>query len=121
MKSGKLLLPEGLVGKKLIKAFSPAVEKAAKDMGLRIAKEVANSMCGRRQIVDYVLYENESSIMFVELESLDRAQLYLFRDHKDIKREDKDNKLRYYYGTIVNRLLDNNNIHAKVKYSNCKR
>lgn len=121
LKSGELLLPEYLKGQRFTTAFRPVVEKVADDMGLQVEVEVSNSMpegyeCGTRQVVDYVLYENESPIIFLEQESLDRAQLYLFRDNDDIKEKDNDNKLWYYYGTIVNRLLDNNDIHAKVKH-----
>ena len=121
LKSGELLLPEYLEGKRFTTAFHPVVEKAANELGLQIKTEITNPMpegyeCGTRQVVDYVIYKDNVPFIFLEQESLDRAQLYLFRDHDDMKEEDNDNKLWYYYGTIVNRLLGIDPTNNKVKY-----
>jgi hypothetical protein len=110
LKKGVLFEPEGLKGNKLTRKTFPKVSKRmAKEMGLRLEKEVSNQMplpsiymCGKRQMVDYVFRKGRKAEIFLELESLDRAQLYLFWEHKGIPEKDNENKLWYYYGTLAN-------------------
>ena len=110
LKHGALFHPEGLKGKKFTGDIFPKIASNLADgMRLRLEKEVSNPMpppdvyeCGNRQIVDYVLRKGRKAEFFLELESLDRAQLYLFWEHKGISEEDNGNKLWYYYGTLAN-------------------
>ncbi|MFO8058669.1 MAG: hypothetical protein R6V10_15390 [bacterium] len=106
---GRLFLPEYLEGKRFTSSFSPIVHDLADSLQLRCEKEVVNRMpdkkiydLGDHQRVDFVLGDGGEAIFFLELESLDRAQLCTFWDHEGMKHEDIDNKLWYYYGTIVN-------------------
>ena len=107
---GALFEPEGLKGSKLTRKTFPKVPKRiAEEMGFRLEKEVTNQMplpsiykCGKRQIIDYVFREGRKTEIFLELESLDRSQLYLFWEHKQLSEKDNDNKLWYYYGTLAN-------------------
>jgi hypothetical protein len=74
---------------------------------MTLRKEIHNPMpreykCGHRQRVDYGFYGEGEPIIFLELETLDRAQLYVFVDSKRV--EDNDNKLWYYYVTLGERL-----------------
>lgn len=110
LKQGALFHPKGLEGKKLTGNIFPKIaNNLAGGMGLRLEKEVSNPMpipsvyeCGKRQIVDYVFLKGQKAEIFLELESLDRAQLYLFWEHKGIPENDNGNKLWYYYGTLAN-------------------
>ena len=110
LKRGKLFLPEYLKGKVLTqRVFRKVVKRLASALNLEFGREYCNSMpapseydCGERQLVDYVLCRSDQLLFFLELESLDRAQLYLFREHEAITEESNENKLWYYYGTLVN-------------------
>jgi hypothetical protein len=107
LRAGEAFLPRYLKGGQLSKhAFSPVVARLAKAMRMTLRKEVHNPLrpeyeCGRRQRVDYVLYADEGPTIFIELETLDRAQLYVFVDPE--RAEDNDNKLWYYYATLGER------------------
>jgi len=52
-------------------------------------------------MVDYVYGDVNDQKYFFEVESLDRAQLYLFLPHGD---RNDDSKLWYYWGTVCKRL-----------------
>ena len=92
LKRGALFHREGLEDKKLTgKIFPKIAMHLAGEMGLRLREEVSNPMphpnvyeCGKRQVVDYVFRRGRKVEIFLELESLDRAQLYLFWEHKGI-------------------------------------
>lgn len=58
--------------------------------------------CGRYQVVDYCLHKAGILKYFLELESLDRSQLSTFMEHSDISESNIENKLWYYYGTLIN-------------------
>jgi len=106
LKSGKIFLPKYLKMNNFTNKFTPVAQTLADKLQLTLIKQFNNPMpagydCGKRQIVDYAFLRNGSPILFLELESLDRSQLYLFRDHSQMKKSDIDNKLWYYYGTLV--------------------
>ena len=108
LKRGKLFLPEYLKGKRFSNSFSPIIKSVTKELRLKFKTEVRNYMpnpkeydCGNWQQVDFVLHDKDRPIFFVELESIDRSQLYLFRDHPQMNNSDIDNKLWYYYGTLA--------------------
>jgi len=113
LEGGRAFLPEFLKGKKFTNSFSPVIRDVASSLDLRYEEEVVNKMpdpkiydAGDHERVDFVLSDNnDKPIFFLELESLDRAQLSTFWDHEGMKHEDIDNKLRYYYGTVVNKLI----------------
>jgi hypothetical protein len=110
LKQGELFLPKYLEGKSLTQGVFPKIANAlGSALNLGIIHEYCNNMpppaeyeCGNYQIVDYVLNKDSNPHFFLELESLDRAQLYLFREHEGVTEENNDNKLWYYYGTLVN-------------------
>jgi hypothetical protein len=109
LKHGALFHPKGLEGKKLTGTIFPKIaSNLAGGLGLRLEKEISNPMpkpsvykCGKRQIVDYVFRKGRKTEIFLELESLDRAQLYLFWEHEGISEKHNENKLWYYYGTLA--------------------
>jgi hypothetical protein len=107
LRRGEAFLPRYLKGGQLSKrAFSPVVTRLAKAMGMTLRREVHNPLrpeykCGSRQRVDYVLDTDEGPGIFIELETLDRAQLHVFVDPD--RAEDNDNKLWYYYATLGER------------------
>ena len=107
LSAGKAFLPQYLKrGRLSRRAFSPVVKRLAKAMNMTLRKEVHNPLrpeyeCGSRQRVDYVLDTDEGPAVFIELETLDRAQLYVFVD--PARAEDNDNKLWYYYPTLGER------------------
>lgn len=108
LKKGKVFLPEFLKGGQLENTFNPVTDALAKKLGLEQPKRhLWNKFlediydAGKGQIVDFVFMENGGPIIFFELESLDRSQLYLFSDG-GASTEDNDiaNKLWYYYNTL---------------------
>ena len=107
LKEGRAFLPEFLAGKKLTRDIFPHVMGSLKSkLDMDMQSEFNNSMpkeyeCGNFQRVDYVFFYNERLFIFFELESLDRSQLYLFFEHRDIKDRDNGNKLWYYYATTA--------------------
>jgi hypothetical protein len=110
LKRGDLFLPRYLSRHTLTNKIFPRVASTlASNLKLDITPEYYNDMpppdeyeCGKFQRVDYLLRRGEEPMFFLELESLDRAQLYAFLDHEGIAEVDNDNKLWYYYGTLVN-------------------
>jgi hypothetical protein len=110
LNKGDLFLPQYLSRHTLTNKIFPRVANTlAANLGLDITSEYRNVMpppdeyeCGNFQRVDYFLRRGDEPKFFLELESLDRAQLYTFLDHEGISEDDNDNKLWYYYGTLVN-------------------
>jgi len=110
LKQGDLFLPEYLPGRQLTKVVFPKViETLASSLNLEIHFEYQNKMpppdkfeCGRYQLVDYCFHKKGIPIFFLELESLDRSQLSTFLEHDGVSESDIENKLWYYYGTLVN-------------------
>jgi hypothetical protein len=107
LRRGEAFLPQYLKGRRLSKgAFSPVIARVAKALGMTLRKEVHNPIprvyeCGHRQRVDYAFYVKDMPVVFLELETLDRAQLYVFVDSERV--EDNENKLWYYYVTLGER------------------
>jgi len=113
LKSGRAFLPEGLEGKALTReVFPKIVGTLASKLKLDLRKEVRNYMPGNYykdygveyQIIDFVFKMDDKDMIFFELESLDRSQIYLFRDYNDMDPDWDDNKLRYYKGTLERRI-----------------
>ena len=105
LEKGKLFGPEYLAEKVFSQSFQKVAKTLEKKLDLKMNTEVTNSMpdppkynLGHRQVVDYVFSKENKDIFFLELETLDRAQLYLFCD---ISNEIDENKLWYYLGTII--------------------
>ena len=108
LKKGRVFLPEFLKGGQLENTFAPVTGALAKKLGLeQPRRHITNKFLediydsGKRQIVDFVFMENGKPLIFFELESLDRSQLYLFSDG-GASTEDNDiaNKLWHYYNTL---------------------
>jgi len=110
LKQGDLFLPEYLSGHALTRDVFPKIsDTLASALNLEIVPEYHNDMpppseykCGKFQRVDYFLHRGSEPNFFLELESLDRSQLNTFMEHENISEADNDNKLWYYYGTLVN-------------------
>lgn len=108
LKRGKLFDPEYLKGKVFSQSFKKVAKTLSKRLALKMRIEVRNIMpkpkelFGSYQIVDFVYYDGDKTHFFLEMESLDRAQLYLFSDIKLKSGEyTEENKLWYYLGTIL--------------------
>ncbi|MBV6341538.1 hypothetical protein [Candidatus Magnetobacterium casense] len=118
LERGEAFGPHNLKGGRFVKEVFPSIAMTLlnkypfkiSELKNGIDAEYTNYMpkgydVGHRQRVDYVFYENEEKrteknpMYFFEIESLDRAQLYLFRD---LTEGISANKLWYYYGIIVN-------------------
>lgn len=108
LEKGRVFLPESLKGGQLENIFAPVTGTLAKKVGLeQPRRHWANEFlediyrAGKRQLVDFVFMENSSPIIFFELESLDRSQLYLFSDGGASTTDiDIANKLWHYYNTL---------------------
>ena len=103
---GKAFLPAHLKGWKLSKGFVKVMKPLAKRLRLDFCQQVANRFpsvyeCGSRQVVDYVLGPREHPVIYCELETLDRAQLYLFWDPPGMPKSESENKLWHYYVTLA--------------------
>ena len=105
---GEVFHPKYLKKRKFTKYIFPNIAHTlAKRLVLPIHEEVANSfpedleVGWKRQIVDYVIGNPKRPRYFFELESLDRAQLYLFLPDED-KRD--ESKLWYYWATTCKRI-----------------
>ena len=109
LKAGKAFLPEYLKQRKLVnECFPPVARMVAKKLNLPLKEQVSNSFpeewkIWKRQIVDHVLGNPKHPHYHFELESLDRAQLYLFLPGG---RRDAS-KLWHYWGTVCKRLSGN--------------
>ena len=85
LKGGAAFLPDYLPGKKLTGTrFGPVVQKRRRSLGLTVREQIHNPFPTeyetgyQRQRVDYVLYKDGTPQIFLELESLDRAQIATF-------------------------------------------
>lgn len=106
LQAGKLFGPQFLGGRVFSNTFQKVAQTLEQKLALKMLPEQRNDMpepadlYGSWQQVDYVYFENNTQPnFFLELESLDRAQLYLFCDI-DSDKIDENNKLWYYLGTI---------------------
>lgn len=111
LKRGEIFLPSYLKGRNFTKkAFPPVARDLARRLRLQCRFEVRNSfskaleMWVRYQQVDYSFGDPAYPKYFFEIESLDRAQLYLFLPHDG--RSD-ESKLWYYWATVCK--LNNGN------------
>ena len=110
LKRGQVLLPEYLAGRRFTSAFRQIPQALATKLQLQVSEEVQNPFLpeysiGNPQRVDFVFRETESEgrpAFFLEVESLDGAQLYHFLEQNEISEKDNYNKLWYYYGTLGN-------------------
>ncbi len=107
LKKGKLFGPKYLKDKIFSGKFQKVAQTLERKLSLEMRKEIKNLMpkpedlYGLYQRVDYVYFKNQKQYIFLELETLDRAQLYLFSDIKLKSGEyTEENKLWYYLGTI---------------------
>lgn len=111
LKCGKAFGPADLKKRKLTKyLFPPVVKSLARQLDLELHPEEKNKFpkefdVGKRQMVDYVIGDRNRPTYFLEVESLNRAQLYLFL--ADGKKGDAS-KLWYYWGTVFKKILDVN-------------
>lgn len=103
LKQGAAFLPSGLKKGYFTKKALPHVAKdAARRLRLPCQGEVRNSfttdlgMWLPYQRVDYVIGNPDSPKYFLEVESLDRSQLYLFLPHGG---RNDESKLWYYWAT----------------------
>ena len=109
LKGGRAFLPGFLEKRKLVnRIFPPVAKRLARRSRMFLRKEVGNAFpddweVGKRQIVDYVLGDPGHPLYFFELESIDRAQLYLFLTRKNEKID--DSKLWYYWGTVCKKIV----------------
>jgi len=109
LRKGELFLPAYLKKKRLVdNAFPPVARQIARRLNLKFGKEISNKFPShleigcKRQRVDYVYGDPKRPKYFFEVESLDRAQLYLFLPHGKAK---DDSKLWYYWGTVCKKLM----------------
>lgn len=107
LKRGDIFLPEHLKGKEFTRTvFPPVIATLAASLGLKLESEYCNRFaapCGidRPQRVDFALMKSDGvPSIFLEVESLDRSQLYLFTDAQ-FQLKNNDNKLWYYHGTLA--------------------
>jgi hypothetical protein len=107
LKNGKVFDPKFLKRKKLSSKLFKKVAKTLGDlMDLEVDFEVTNKMpkdygIGNSQRVDYVYRKNGKDRLYLELETLNRAQLNLCWEHKKLKDKYNGNKLWYYYGSLA--------------------
>ena len=114
LKGGELFLPKYLKGKEFVSRFAQVPEHISRALRLKLETEVDNSFHRvsemNPQRVDFVFSEDTGKpCIFLELESLDRSQLYLFHDGP-INEKNNDNKLWYYHGTLTNFYASNRSI-----------
>lgn len=115
LQNGKLFGPEYLKGKVFSNNFQKVAETIGNKLSLNVRSEHRNTMpepvdhYGHWQQVDFAYSEKSSDLcIYLELETLDRAQLYLFCDIELGDGGDIDeNKLWYYLGTIKKRIVSN--------------
>ncbi|TKB72897.1 MAG: hypothetical protein E8D46_10480 [Nitrospira sp.] len=106
LKYGELFLPKYLEGKTFVNQFKLVMATLAEKIDLKLRREVRNEFPSEYkmsyQCVDYVFNTKKGQpILFLELESLDRSQLYLFSDGP-VNEKDNNNKLWYYHATLSN-------------------
>jgi hypothetical protein len=107
LKGGNLFLPEYLHHKRMVSTFGAVVDSVAHDLRVDIKPEYTNRFqkeyeINRPERVDYALFTKQRKPwLFLELESLNRSQMYLFTDGPIVS-ENEDNKLWYYNATLGN-------------------
>jgi hypothetical protein len=106
LRGGQAFLPADLKRWRLSKGFSRVIRPVARPLGLRFKEQQSNPFpseyrCGHRQIVDYVFKDAKRPLIYCELETLDRAQLYLFWDPPGLPKRDSTSKLWHYYVTLA--------------------
>jgi hypothetical protein len=106
LKQGKMFHPRYLKKRAFTKRVFPLVARRLADrLRLHLGKEITNPFpqewdVGTRERVDYVIGNPRKPKYFLELESVNRAQLYLFL--ADDNKKDAS-KLWYYYATLCKR------------------
>jgi hypothetical protein len=116
LQNGKVFHPSYLKEKKFTKSIFPKIaHDLQKRLKLHIDREVSNKFPNdfkvyKRQIVDYVFGDPQHPKFFLELESIDRAQLYLFLADED---QLDNSKLWHYWATVCKR---NNGDRAMPRY-----
>jgi hypothetical protein len=108
LKRGDAFLPKHLKKWALSKTlFPPVMEALGTKLGWTLQPERTVTFpkdyeVGKYMRVDYVLHEGnvEKPKLYVELETLDRAQLYNFLPHRKPARD--ESKFWYYYGILAN-------------------
>lgn len=104
LRRGQVFLPAYLKKRALTDLIFPPVAKIiAKRLRLDIDEQIGNPFPDeyrigwKRQVVDFVFTSKNGCKYFLELESLDRAQLHLFLPHGG---KTDESKLWYYWGTL---------------------
>src|SRR5215831_3279799 len=110
LQSGEAFLPAGLKGSRFSKQlFLPVVSHLASQLGWSVQPERHISFPVEYEVwqsmrVDYSFYDTDRDhpIIYLELETLDRAQLYNFlpRKNQDID----ESKFWHWYGIVANHL-----------------
>jgi len=112
LNKGGLFLPEFLKGKVFTNKFPMVVEPLGEKLKMPLKREHSNRFSASYDIkypqrVDYAFFkENGTPYLFLEVESLNRSQCYLFMDAQ-LKPAQNDNKLWYYHGTLENHFVRN--------------
>lgn len=107
MRRGQVFLPAYLKKSRFLKLFQPVAGELANRLNLPFKPEVSNPFQSelevgwKRQMVDYVFGDLERPRYFLEVESLDRAQLYLFVPYEHSNNE---SKLWYYWATVCKKI-----------------
>jgi len=112
LKQGKLFLPLGLKGKRLTNNVLPSVIRTlSSELNMDFEAEVQNIMPDNYNLnpqrLDFVFKKHGKELIFFEFESLDRSQVYLFKDYSTMDENWNDNKLRYYMGTLEEKIRKN--------------
>ena len=114
LKKGNMFEPQYLKGKAFSNSFQNVAQTLAGKLGLEMRKEIRNDMPGPKDLygsyqrVDYVYFSDTKQYIYLELETLDRAQLYLFSDIKlEGCKYTEENKLWYYLGTVKKHIIEN--------------
>ena len=107
LRRGKVFLPAYLKKRALTdQVFPPVARQIARRLRLNLDEQIANNFPDdyevgfKRQVADYVFSSKGRCQYYLELESLDRAQLYLFLPHGG---KTDDSKLWYYWATLCKR------------------
>lgn len=110
LRKGATFLPDYLGRKKFLeRALWPAVKEVGPSLGMTVGQQWPNKFPPEyetgyhRQFVDYVFSRDGTPLIFLELESLDRAQVATFRDPRGKLEKNSLNKLWYYYVTLGER------------------
>ena len=110
LKRGEIFLPEYLRGSKGIKVISPNIKKVGNMLDYDVESEITNPFIRDKkeyggQRIDFVFKKMDSFVAFVELESLDRSQLYVFKPNPSQNYKNDASKLWYYFATLESGVL----------------